>query len=57
MDIDRLSLDEVRRMSQLIDLMGVPASLDELATVIRVLRATTYKYEQAIEELQRGIRD
>jgi len=56
-DIDQLTLDEVRQISRVIDLLGAPASIADLASCVRVLRVATYKYEQEMVKLQEGARD
>lgn len=56
LDLDRLSLDEVRQMSKLIDLLGVPNDIDGYGSCLRVLRGMVSKYEQEMAELQSSVR-
>lgn len=56
MDLDRLSLLEVRQMSKLIELLGVPEDIESYGSCLRVLRGLTTKYEQALAELQEKVR-
>lgn len=55
-DLDRLSLDEIRQMSKLIDLLGVPNDLQGYGSSLRILRGLVSKYEQEMAELQSSVR-
>jgi hypothetical protein len=48
MDLDRLSLDEIRQMSKLIGLLGTPAAPDELESKIRICEAAATMYRNAL---------
>jgi hypothetical protein len=47
MDLERLTLDEVRQMSKLINVLGTPAAPDELESKINICdaAATMYRHE------------
>ena len=47
MDLERLTLDEIRQMSKLINVLGTPAAPDELESKLRICEAaaTIYRNE------------
>jgi hypothetical protein len=56
MDLEQLDINEVRRVSQFVDLLGMPASVDEFGSCLRVARAVVSIYEREMVKLQQSIR-
>jgi hypothetical protein len=56
MDLELLSIDEVKQLSQFITLLGMPASMDEFGSCLRIARAVVGIYEREITKLQQSIR-
>jgi hypothetical protein len=54
MDLERLSLHEVRMISRVIDLVGVYSAMDDLESAIRVLEATSQLYRKQLTELRQA---
>lgn len=48
MDLDRLTLDEIRQMSKLISTLGTPAAPDELQSKMRICEAAAMMYRNAL---------
>jgi len=44
MDLERLSLDEIRQMSKLINVLGTPAAPDELTSKMKICEAAASMY-------------
>jgi hypothetical protein len=56
MDFERLSIDEMSRMSDLIKLLGTPAAPDELEKLINVCEGAATMYRKALHESRQGSR-
>jgi hypothetical protein len=56
MDADVISIDEWRKISQFIDLLGMPASVDEFGSCLRIARAVADIYQREMVKLQESIR-
>ena len=50
MDLERLSLDEVRQMSKLIETLGTPAAPDELESKINICDGASTLYRKKLDE-------
>lgn len=56
MDMERLSLDEIRMVSKIIEVLGVPTETDGFGSAIRILDACLAKYRQDLAVLQQASR-
>lgn len=50
MDLERLTLNEIRQMSKLINVLGTPAAPDELQSKMRICEAAATMYRNALVE-------
>jgi hypothetical protein len=49
MDLDRLNIHQARQLSKVIDLLGTPASADEILSCITVCEACATLYKQEMQ--------
>jgi hypothetical protein len=56
MELDRLSLSEVRQVARIIELLGEPASVEECASCIRICQAAETAYRRLLDVVQQSIR-
>ncbi len=54
MDLDRLSLIEVRSLSKLIDLLGTPADVENLISVINICDGAAQLYRKQLADLRQA---
>lgn len=56
MDLDRLTLTQARLMSKIIELLGVPASTDQLGDCIATLEGTLTMYRKELATIREATR-